>query len=83
MKINARWKTIATVGYSGPVVADAKDINIAAFGGCCLLQVRRTPEGDIKGRKVNSNGMQTETGPSWVLSADELHQWTVLGKAGE
>ena len=67
-----KFTTIATVGYAGSVSSNQ---NRAAHGAVCHLQARRTADGRIVGRHVNSNGRHSETGRAFPLDADTLAQW--------
>lgn len=66
------FATIATVGYSGSV---SDNQNRAAHGSVCHLQARRTADGKIVGRKVNSNGRHSEISKGFPLDTATLVQW--------
>ena len=74
MKLTTKFKTIATVGYTGSV---SRDENRAAHGAVCHLQARKTPTG-ILGRKVNTNGRHQEIGPSFSLDTETLAHWMTI-----
>lgn len=77
-KITGRWKTICTVGYTCGV---ARDENRAAHGGVCHCQVRRDRNGNLIGRKVNTNGRHTEEGESFELSEEMLAHWERVARS--
>ena len=71
-KVTQRWQTISFVGYSGSV---GRDENRAAHGSVCLLQAKKTRDGRLVGRKVNSNGRHREVGEPFALSDEQLAHW--------
>lgn len=78
MKLTSKYKTIATIGYSGSV---SRTENRAAHGAVCHLQARRNAAGQIVGRKMNSNGRYQETGEAFLLDANTLAQWESIDRA--
>lgn len=73
--ITTKWQTICIVGYSGAV---SRDENRAAHGGVKMCQARRTRNGELQGRSVNSNGRHEEVGEPFALTEDELRHWESL-----
>lgn len=67
-----KFTTIATIAYSGSVSTNQ---NRAAHGAVCHLQARKKADGQIVGRKVNSNGRHTETGEAFSLDVTTLARW--------
>jgi hypothetical protein len=77
MKLTSKFTTVATVGFSGSVSSNQ---NRAAHGAVTFLQARRTADGRIVGRKVNSNGRHSETGKAFPLDADRLANWQRIAR---
>lgn len=77
IKVTSKWTTICTVGYTAPV---SRYENRAAHGAVCHCQARRTRDGRIVGRKVNSNGRHQEVGESFALDAEQLAHWERIGR---
>lgn len=59
----------------------SKNQNPAAAGGVCDLQARRSRDGWIIGRRVNTNGRAREEGESFRLDADTLEQWRSIERS--
>jgi hypothetical protein len=76
--LTSKYKTIATVGYTGSV---SRDENRAAHGAVCHLQARRAKDGSLLGRKVNTNGRHIETGDSFPIDARQLTEWERIAKS--
>ena len=70
--VTHRWTTIATVGFSAAV---SWNENRAAHGGVCHLQARRTRNGTLVGRKINSNGRHQEVSETFELHEPTLEEW--------
>jgi hypothetical protein len=77
-RIGHRWRTVAIVGYTGPV---SRDEDRRAHGGVCFLQLRNEPKFGIRARKVNSNGRHSEVGDPWTPDADTVAHWLRIGGA--
>lgn len=77
MRITKHFKTMATIGFTGPVTNRPERINPLAHHAVCHLQVRRG-KGELLGRRVNSCGKYTEVGESFVLTDDLLEIWEQL-----
>lgn len=77
IQISTRFQTIATVGYTGSV---SRNENRAAYGGVCLLQVKRNAFGKAIGRRINSNGGHLEVGKPFELDAETLYLWSQIGR---
>ena len=77
-RIGHRWRTVAIVGYTGPVSLDE---DRRAHGAVCLLQLRRQRNGGIFARKVNSNGRHAEHGTPWTPDPETVAHWIRLGGA--
>lgn len=75
-KINSRWQTVATVGFTRPV---SRDEVRQAHGGVCHLQVRLSRDGRLLGRRVNSNGRAVEIGPSEPIDDTTYQHWLRIG----
>lgn len=71
MKITTKYQTIATYGYTAPVIEPQER---RAHGGVCLIQVRRQGA-RIIARKINSNGRFREVGKPFTPSAEQLDNW--------
>lgn len=71
-RITTRWQTICCRGYQGSV---SRNENRAAHGAVCLCQARRTRDGRLVGRLVNTNGRHEEVGEPFPLDADRLAGW--------
>jgi hypothetical protein len=76
--ITSKYKTIATVGYTGSV---SRNENRAAHGAVCHLQARKTKDGRLVGRKVNTNGRHTETGEAFAIDSRQLAEWERIAKS--
>lgn len=78
MRITSKFKTIATVGFTGSV--SSKHENRAAHGGVCHLQARRNAAGELVGRRVNSNGRHQEVSEAFLVDQDTVDAWGSIGK---
>jgi len=76
MKRNGKWETIATVGYHSSV--NPQNENRAAHGAVCHLQARKSPTGNLLGRRINSNGRHQEISESFPLSLEQLETWKAI-----
>ena len=76
-KLTSRWQTMCVLGYTGSV---SRDENRAAHGGVCLHQARRSKDGRIMARKVNSNGRHEEIGEPFEIDADKLAHWQSIDR---
>lgn len=80
-KITSKFKTIATVGFTGSV--SSKHENRAAHGGVCHLQARRNAAGELVGRRVNSNGRHQEVSEAFLVDARQIDEWERIEKGAK
>jgi hypothetical protein len=73
--LTKKWQTVLIDGYTGSV---SRDENRRAHGGVCLYQARRTRDGGIEARRVNSNGRAEEIGEAFAVDADTVRQWAAI-----
>jgi hypothetical protein len=80
MELSNRFSTICVVGYTGSV---AKHQEPRAAGGVCLCQARKTKDGKIFGKYVNSNGRYLEEGEAFLIEKTKLNHWISIAKASK
>ena len=80
MELSSRFSTICIVGYTGSVGLHQEP---RAAGGVCLCQARKTKDGKIFGKYINSNNSYLEEGEAFVLTSDELDRWASIAKASK
>lgn len=77
--ITSKWSTVKEIAFTGNVAYRCQ--NPGASGGICLLQARHDSNGAILTRKVNSNGLHQEIGPTYRLLRGTAADW-VEGRLG-
>lgn len=75
-ELTTSYTTICTVGYTGSV--SRYDENRAAHGSVCHIQARKTADGRILARRVNTNGRHTEVGEAFAATADDIAHWSSI-----
>lgn len=80
-RVTSKFKTVATVGFTGSV--STKYENRAAHGGVCHLQARRNADGELVGRRVNSNGRHQEVSEAFLIDVRMLDEWERIEKGAK